>query len=293
MGRELRRVPVGFDWPLNEVWAGFITPEWLHEKSCPDCRNGYSSEAQRLFDQWYGNAPFDPDMTGSPWLTIDTPEVRAFAQRNVDRSPEFYGGDGTAVIREALRLVNLWNGCWSHHLAQADVDALVDGGRLWDFTRTIDPDEGWKDKEPPYRPTAAEVNMWSLVGFGHDSLNASIVIQARCERDGIPHLCASCNGHGCTEAFKGQRALAEAHENIDPPRGDGWQIWETVSEGSPVTPAFATAEELAEFYAREKGGSPEAVLKWLTGPGWSPSMIVSSAGVQNSDELIAGGTSHA
>lgn len=33
----------------------------------------------------------------------------------------------------------------------------------------------------------------------------------------------------------------------EPPAGDGWQVWETVSEGSPVTPVFATDEDLAHY----------------------------------------------
>jgi len=35
----------------------------------------------------------------------------------------------------------------------------------------------------------------------------------------------------------------------DPPTGEGWQLWETVSEGSPLTPVCATAEELARYCA--------------------------------------------
>lgn len=31
--------------------------------------------------------------------------------------------------------------------------------------------------------------------------------------------------------------------------GDGWQLWETTSEGSPQSPVFATADELAEWAA--------------------------------------------
>lgn len=34
-------------------------------------------------------------------------------------------------------------------------------------------------------------------------------------------------------------------ERREPPSGEGWQVWETVSEGSPVTPVFPTAESLA------------------------------------------------
>lgn len=34
---------------------------------------------------------------------------------------------------------------------------------------------------------------------------------------------------------------------IEPPEGDGYQLWETTSEGSPVSPVFKTVEELAEW----------------------------------------------
>ena len=30
----------------------------------------------------------------------------------------------------------------------------------------------------------------------------------------------------------------------DPPCGDGFQLWETVTEGSPISPVFATLDEL-------------------------------------------------
>lgn len=33
------------------------------------------------------------------------------------------------------------------------------------------------------------------------------------------------------------------------PRGRGWQLWETVSEGSPMSPVFESAQALAEWCA--------------------------------------------
>ena len=39
MGREVRRVKEGFEWPLNKVWDGYLNP---HYKECPKCRAGYS-----------------------------------------------------------------------------------------------------------------------------------------------------------------------------------------------------------------------------------------------------------
>lgn len=34
MGRELKRVPLDFNWPFNKIWQGYINP---HYKFCPDC----------------------------------------------------------------------------------------------------------------------------------------------------------------------------------------------------------------------------------------------------------------
>jgi hypothetical protein len=34
---------------------------------------------------------------------------------------------------------------------------------------------------------------------------------------------------------------------VDPPEGEGYQLWETTSEGSPVSPVFSTLDELCEW----------------------------------------------
>lgn len=62
-------------------------------------------------------------------------------------------------------------------------------------------------------------------------------------------LCPTCNGHASIEKYPGQRAEAEAWEPTEPPTGDGWQMWETTSEGSPISPVFATADALATWLA--------------------------------------------
>jgi len=69
-----------------------------------------------------------------------------------------------------------------------------------------------------------------------------------------------------------------------------WQCYETVSEGCPVSPPFATAEELIDYLAtkgdfweqnraRREGrplrpASREAVTKFVLGTGHAPSMVV-------------------
>jgi hypothetical protein len=49
MGRELRRVPMDFDWPLHKVWDGYLNP---HGKPCPashsTCFNGATAAGQWL-----------------------------------------------------------------------------------------------------------------------------------------------------------------------------------------------------------------------------------------------------
>lgn len=71
-----------------------------------------------------------------------------------------------------------------------------------------------------------------------------------------------------------------------------FQVWETVTEGTPVTPPFATREELVDYLAangdfwdqqrRKEGTSSIPCDPWpranaerfVMGPGWAPSLIV-------------------
>lgn len=67
-----------------------------------------------------------------------------------------------------------------------------------------------------------------------------------------------------------------------------FQLWQTVSEGSPVSPPFATREELAQYLAvngdywdqrRGHGGwGIEAATKFV-GVGWAPSLVVTGGTV--------------
>ena len=299
------RVPLDFDWPLDKVWKGYQLTEEERERwaedDCPDCERGYAPRATYLHEQWYGKVPFRPEDNGSTPFTADTPEVRAFAERNVRRDPWFYVGHGAdevaierAIMREAHRLLGHWNGMWSHHLNQADVDALIEGGRLMDFTHRVETGKGWQPTEPTPVVTAEQVNRWSLAGFGHDAINAMIVIKARCEREGELYACPTCDGQASLERFPGQRDEAEKWERTDPPTGEGWQLWETVSEGSPISPVFDTAEGLAQWLAspayRWGAGRPmriDQARAFVNGPGWAPSFMGDANGVQDGTTWVA------
>lgn len=104
-------------------------------------------------------------------------------------------------------------------------------------------------------------------------------------------MCAMCAATGVVEAYPGQRAEAESWEAPEIPQGDGWQLWQTVSEGGPVTPVFATADALVEHLATvgDGGGSPwsRASAEAMVASGWAPSGVVTSAGVfANGDALV-------
>ena len=62
-----------------------------------------------------------------------------------------------------------------------------------------------------------------------------------------------------------------------------FQVYETVSEGTPVTPAFATAEELVDYLVkngdfldqkRGNGGWDRKNAEAFVGTGWAPSLMV-------------------
>ena len=141
---------------------------------------------------------------------------------------------------------------WCDNITQDEVQALVDKGRLMDFTHTWKQGDGWKRREDGYVPTAEEVNAYQHKGGfgGHDAINRYILIEARAKRLGVFGKCSICKGEGTlphpNEAI---RKLHEEWKEYEPPAGTGFQLWETCSEGSPVSPVFATAEKLADWCA--------------------------------------------
>lgn len=284
MGREIKRVPLDFKWPKDKVWEGYLNPHYEgHCTNCVHCEGrGDSPEGKALHDLWYGYIPFHPISNGSMPFTHETPEVRAFAERNCTRSSDFYGNKEEDIVREAKRLAEVFNRSWSHHLNQDDVDALWDAERIQH--------RGFKS-----RPKARELNLAYLHGIGHDSINSFICINARCKKYGFETTCAHCKGDGSVWDSPENKKLAEEWEKQEPPTGEGYQLWEHVSEGSPISPVFSTPEELANWlvtspnykWARnDQGTTYEQWLKFIRGPGWAPSFIGSSAGLQTGVQAV-------
>ena len=167
-----------------------------------------------------------------------------------------------AIDREAKRLHAMWRGQWCHHLIQVDVDALIAADRLWDFTRRpmnaeqaqkLHDQEArggsgfWLEDSNGHHPTAAEVNAWSFGGFGHDGLNQGACVEARCAREGVPWRCVRCNGSGKIWPTPEIKQQCDAWKETEPPTGEGYQLWEDCSEGSPVSPVFSTLDDLCAW----------------------------------------------
>lgn len=353
MGREIKRVAADFEWPLNKTWEGYINPWYKFSHKCESCDgSGYSPMGKHYYDQWYGYVEFDPIAYGSELLTPESPAIKAFVERQVDRSIReaaagtameysrekgmthngktcYYTDNGRltreqAISRESARLLEMWNFQWNHHLIQLDVDALVEADRLSDFIhrplkdipleqyiRThayylwveagcpeSDGVEFWLASEKlhqgywlPYKngyiPTPQEVNDWNILSMGHDGINSGVCIRARCEREGYSVLCSDCKGNGNLWHPADAEEKAENWERTEPPAGEAYQIWETVSEGSPISPAFSNPRILAEWMSNSppwgaaQPMSADRWLKWIVGPGWSPSGIMSGGVYQD------------
>ena len=294
MSRRLYRVPLHFAWPLRRAWKGFINEASQRCRKCHACREtGLAPVAKRLYDLWYGYLPFRPEDRGSTPYTPDHPVVLAIAQRNVIRSPEFYGTDPRAVEREATRLCSHYNARWNCHLNDLDVAALIAEGRLKDLTHHWSQEAGWQPVVPAVVLTAQAVNDWNISSMGHDAINAFACVEAETKRLGAVYTCPRCEGHGHVWLSEEDKAAYEAWTKTPPPIGEGYQMWETVSEGSPISPVFATALELAQWLSENRAGTVDegaTVEQWMgmiEGDDWAPSGIGTATGVMSGVKTIS------
>jgi hypothetical protein len=255
MGRELKRVSLDFKWLVNQIWKGYYHP--FRALKCNSCDGtGMSPEYKKLSDDWYG---------------FERPKNK-----------------------------------WCNKITQDEVQALVDAGRLMGFTRVPITEEqkaiveekiknGGNSRLPEnngYIPTAEEVNKWAETGFGHDAINQCICVEQRAKRLGIENeLCEYCQGEGRFYATENIKKMSEEWESIEPPKGEGYQIWETVSEGSPISPVFDTPEKLAKYMSEHKWGADhgtpyETWLSFIKDYGWAPSGIIKNGKSMSGVESI-------
>ena len=225
MGREIRRVPVDFDWPLEKVWKGFLRPDLLDLPTCPDCGGHGTTTARRwvracahmllmldddLDDQARGREMhlYFRDFYTSAYGTRPSPDIREFGTGLAGRAGSFIGHDSI---------------------------------------------DGWRATEKIIRAAGLDPETWGY--------------------------CARCGGKGDIGTDQ-QREAAENWQPTDPPTGDGWQVWETVSEGSPISPVFPDREGLIQWLMSPEysWGISEPLTREqaerFTEAAWAPSMVV-------------------
>ena len=222
MGREVKRVPLDFEWPLNKPWQGYLNP---HDAQCSACKGtGSTVASQRLEDL-------------VSLLMLSGTDARSgkchpyFYEAPLYRTRGKVCGSDMAELTEAL------------------------AGRAPSF-------------------------------FGHDCVDQWSARKKIITAAGLPEswgVCPECDGHGQPRDV---HAASEAWQRTQPPTGPGYQIWETVSEGSPISPVFATAEELARHmtttrWGADKGTDYDTWLKFINGPGWAPSLVMDADGVRD------------
>jgi hypothetical protein len=189
---------------------------------------------------------------------------------------------------EAQPIVDAWYSFedrskqWCHNITQDEVQALIDASRLIDLTHTWTREDGWKmmsDEQlekrygPMKVPSAEFVNRWSKKGMGHDAINHHVCVKQRCKRLGIEMKCAYCKGKGYIFFDDDIAKRYDEWKQHEPPSGKGYQLWETVSEGSPISPVFPTVEAF-EAYLIGEGYSTAAAKKFIAAE-WAPSMLIS------------------
>lgn len=259
--RELKRVPLDFDCPVGATWQPLIDRPKHHSlPPCPDC----SKPAADMGHSYYGGH--------GDGLS---PGARAIQEM-------WYASFIASPMREHVTLRG--------HIGQKELDLLIKDEH---FTTVIDCPEGCKrvgQREKPeevtpnwwktdckecggsgwtrkvLEPTLEEVNEATAAGgmFNDLAVGNYALLNVRCELLGIEKYCPTCEGHG-------DIATAELRKEIDEweppslPEGPGYMLWQTISEGGPVSPVFETLDELAEWLADHSSiaGATFTKAEWI------------------------------
>ena len=210
MSREIKRVPLTFDWPLDKTWEGYINPFYVLCEACLQGQTWAGWWLQKICyllsmmaDASVSDEPMHPWLYEFPMAPYELrPEMKAL----------YPSGSGKMPPREAYELMR----------PTPDMAALFDG--ITKIVHEGKPHTLFNSRsQDEYKVYRALVRASKVKDFGH---------------------CKACDGTGIKPEFQKQH---EAWRRTDPPEGDGWQVWQTVGEGSPITPVFPTAETLVDY----------------------------------------------
>ena len=184
MGRQIKRVPLDFDYPLNKVWDGYLNP---HHRECPHCVDGTTPARARLSD------------------IVSLLTLSADDARRRQNHPYF------TMINQAIRRR-------FQSVPSTDLESLIQGLSGGD-RGTL----GYSSSD-----YAIEKKIIEAAGLNPDDWG----------------ICIFCKGDDIDPEVK---EAYEAWVKVDPPAGDGYQLWENTTEGSPQSPVFASPILLADW----------------------------------------------
>lgn len=283
--RTLKRVPLDFKAPLNKVWKGYINP-YSGPYTCESCNGSGVNDATRQISEdfydhegfgtrWCYDHGFNPNGKPAslpPWrilgesrawcskITQDEVQALVDNDRLTDFTHEYTPGKG--FIPKQWSTSGFWCPVCKTAVPQFSEEHCVALCITCAVEMLLLPGN---DKRL-HVPTADEVNKWNERGMGHDAINRWILIEARAKRLGVYGKCKKCRGKGETRLPRKLKKKYKGWKEYEPPTGTGYQLWETCSEGSPITPVFSSAEELADWCSTEVTISSSEKIsreKWL------------------------------
>lgn len=223
MSREIKHVPMDFDWPIGETWRGYLNP---HYEKCRACKGSGETMARHRLS----------DLVGL--LMLSGEDAKQGKCHPYFKASGLYRSRGAVCDDDMAELTTALAG-----------------------------------REPGV--------------LGHDAVDNWKATCKITEAAGLPDTwgtCPDCDGHGIARE---RYAAYEAWESYEPPLGDGWQMWETTSEGSAISPVCESPEALAHWLAdngASANGSQTATYdQWLAmiNAGWAPSMIATPHGLKS------------
>lgn len=217
MSKNLKRVPLDFKWFIGQTWKGYIFP--YQKEECKCCEGyGLNEATLKVEKEWHNS-------DNTKWIYVD--ENRRYN-----------------------------NKAHQYHITEVEVLALAKEGRLNDligygcwFNKELQAWFKWENdmKVPcdvPVIPSTESVNEWAKTGMGHDAINRVICTEARAKELGVYGECEYCHGESEYWFSEEIKTLAENHERVEPPIGDGFQLW---NDNSPLTPVFESLDFLCQY----------------------------------------------
>ncbi len=208
-----------------------------------------------------------------PWHGFINPHARACPAEG----KTCFGGDTAAMawLSSVSRLLSMLG---EEAMSEPHADALRARGRIFPHPYLTEWGQAPRTEDGELVPFGGEDLVQLVAGLSGGERQHRLaggaysytITKTLLKAAGLPEtwgLCPVCGGEGDDPA---SREAAAAWNRTEPPVGPGWQLWETVTTGSPISPVLTEASFRA--YLLDEGYSPESVNAFLR-DGWCPTAI--------------------